>query len=396
MSTLTWTSTGATSCVTTGDWLVPQTDADVTSPLGGVSTGPLDTAKTYTYHIQCSNNNGDLSPISTADVTVGQQGSLTVGCSANLTSVDPSGEDVSFTGTVTGGTPPYHWTGNPVPDQDGSYTITSNDYAPGSSIVSFSVSDSSNPPKTGTKTCDSIPSGMTCNLSSSPTSVYPGGSATLTWSSSNAIICAPPVTPTTGDTQNGTGTVNPVEGNNYYDFNCTNSGLNNNTCSANTTVGVGNNNEDPGTGVNNNSDKEYIWFGSRPTPSIELPLTTSGHMNNQLPMVVPQGVDVPIKFSWPPSVTRCYGYESSGPNMTLMDWISPKQLSTSIDTTIYQEYGTFTLSKNLLKVGTYVLKLRCETDSVYDNAGITTPITIQSLSDNSIKLIVTKTTITEN
>lgn len=65
VSTLTWASQNATSCTTSGDWRSAQTST--ASPFGGVSTGVLNTQKTYTYNIVCTGPAG-TSPISTATV----------------------------------------------------------------------------------------------------------------------------------------------------------------------------------------------------------------------------------------------------------------------------------------------------------------------------------------
>ena len=120
-----------------------------------------------------------------------------------------------------------------------------------------------------------------------------------------------------------------------------------------------------------------------------------GHMNNQTPLTVVFGEDVPIKFSWPDTVTRCNGYELSGPDMATSGWTGPLSRGTTEDTTTDQLFGSSTLRN--LPVGTYNLKLSCGTDRTVTSAdGTSSTVTDTSFSANSIKLYVIKALINEN
>ncbi|MEI6304877.1 MAG: hypothetical protein WCP09_02545 [Candidatus Taylorbacteria bacterium] len=322
VSALTWESENATSCTTSGDWLLQQTSP--ASPFGGVSTGVLSTVKTYTYNIVCTGPAG-TSPVSTATVTV-----VPVNCIAN---------------PLASGCPQV-----PVADP----------------VIS-------------------------CSMTASPTSVNTGGTTTLTWNSSNATICVPPTgTGSSGTTPylNGSTTVHPYSGHNTFTLSCSNTAILN-SCSAPVTVSINAGGEAPTASPN-----IYLWFGNRSTPLIADP-DVLGHMNNQTPLTVVFGEDVPIKFSWPDTVTRCNGYELSGPDMTTSGWTGPLSRGTTKDTTTDQLFGSSTLRN--LPVGTYNLKLSCGTDRTVTSAdGTSSTVTDTSFSANSIKLYVIKSLINED
>ena len=233
---------------------------------------------------------------------------------------------------------------------------------------------------------------ISCSMTASPTSVNSGSATTLTWNSSNATFCVPPIgTGSSGTTPylNGSTTVYPYSGHNTFTLSCSNSAIASSICNFPVNVPI-----NAGGGTPTTLPNIYLWFGNRSTPLIADP-DVLGHMNNQTPLTVVFGEDVPIKFSWPDTVTRCNGYELSGPDMATSGWTGPLSRGTTEDTTTDQLFGSSTLRN--LPVGTYNLKLSCGTDRTVTSAdGTSSTVTDTSFSANSIKLYVIKALINEN
>lgn len=219
-ATLTWSSTNATSCTGTG--------FSASGASGSASVSPTATA---TYSVTCTGAGG-TSPLASATVTVstvvtppstkfsiGDRVQVTGGRlnvrSAPSTSAKRLGrQSVGAMGTVLGG-----------PTSANGYIWWNVNYDSGAD--GWSVEDNL------TKVTIQPPAIPTASLSASPTSITSGGSATLSWSSTNAASCTG-----TGFTASGTSgslTVSPTA-NTTYALTCTGAG---GTASASVAVSVG-------------------------------------------------------------------------------------------------------------------------------------------------------------
>lgn len=174
-STLTWSSTGATTCTASGGW------AGNKALSGTQSVGPITTATQYT--LSCSNDSG----ATVRSVSVGIQGATpTVTLSATPTNVQSGGSTtLNWSSTnATSCTASGGWSGSKATSgsqqisgvaQNTTFALSCSG-AGGSAQQSVQVTVSSTP----------LP---TVTLSAAPTSVQSGGSTALTWSSTNATSC---------------------------------------------------------------------------------------------------------------------------------------------------------------------------------------------------------------
>lgn len=174
---LAWSSTQAESCVASGAW------SGSRAPVGSESTGPLSASQSYA--LVCTGPGGTAE--ASVTVGVGAAPTPTVTLSVTPTSVAPGGaatltwQSANATSCSASGA----WSGprslsgssstGPL-DTSRNYTLTCT--SPGgtaSQTVAVAVQGSVPPPA--------------IFLSADPTSVSPGGSATLTWSTTNATTC---------------------------------------------------------------------------------------------------------------------------------------------------------------------------------------------------------------
>ncbi len=164
-SSLTWTSVGATSCTTSGDWAsngVAKTGVVTTANTNpGFITGPLSVAgKVYTYNITCSNGSKQATDTVTVQA-ISPSASLALTCSADETEVPLAGDYVTFTATLPPGIPDgsFYWNGATVSESSRwkSITIFYTPNATPPQTQTFTVKDSGSPQKSGSVTCDSIP-----------------------------------------------------------------------------------------------------------------------------------------------------------------------------------------------------------------------------------------------
>jgi len=169
---LSWSSTNATSCVLDVGGPINITN----QPTSGTYTvSPL---KSMNYVVKCISK--ELSKVAVVPVVVS---SATVTLSASPTSIAPgASSDLTWSTTnATSCTASGDWTGRKevsgkkvvTPTVNSTYILTCSDADGGS--VSQSVSVSIAPP--------------TVTLSASPTSIAPGASSDLTWSTTNATSC---------------------------------------------------------------------------------------------------------------------------------------------------------------------------------------------------------------
>lgn len=185
-STLTWSSTDATSCTSSGGW----TGARATS--GSLIVVP---GSTTTYTLSCTGAGGTGNNSATVTLNSTPTASITNPVSNIVVNV---GDNVSLSGTGTdtdGSITNYEWresicsTGTLL---SSSSSFSKNDFAVGDHTVYFRVRDNSgtwstNCPSRLITVNNATPPAIT--LSSSPTAVPIGESSTVTWSVSGATSC---------------------------------------------------------------------------------------------------------------------------------------------------------------------------------------------------------------
>lgn len=189
-STITWSATNnPTSCTPTGDLAGPIT------PLSGgsKSTGTLNTARTYSYSLQCSNAGG-ASNVAQTSLTVG---SGTPATQPPVVTISASPSSIS-----TGSSSTISWSATNSPTScSASGTTTNWVNSPGASGSTSTGVISSAGTRTYTITCtNSAGSGsksVTLTIVALPTvsvtlgasSINTGASTTYSWSSTNATSC---------------------------------------------------------------------------------------------------------------------------------------------------------------------------------------------------------------
>ncbi len=176
-SVLTWSSTNANSCTASGGW------SGTKATSGTQTVGPLTATQTYT--LACSATGG-ASATQSATVTVASSvPPPTVNLSANPASVASGGSSTLdwTTSNATSCTASGGWTGNKA-------TQGSQSMGPISAQTSYTLSCSGAGGSAQRAVTVSLLAAPTINLSANPTSVAPGGTTTLTWSSSNAATCS--------------------------------------------------------------------------------------------------------------------------------------------------------------------------------------------------------------
>ena len=177
-TTLSWTSTDASSCAGSGGsagW------AGSKALQGSQSVGPLAAATSYT--LACSGSGGTTQ----RTLTVNLLPAPTVALAASPSSVT-SGSRSTLTWSsqnATGCNASGAWAGQKT-------TSGSEQSAPLNATSTFTLAcdgAGGSASRGVTVTVTTAPSAPTVSLSASPTSVVPGGSATLNWASTNATSC---------------------------------------------------------------------------------------------------------------------------------------------------------------------------------------------------------------
>lgn len=177
-SQVTWTSANATSCSATGAW----TGSKGLS--GSQAVTPVD-AGTYTYTLTCDGSGGTTTASANLTVTQPPAPTLTIGLNPIMyTSGGSSTLSWSSTNATTCSAS-GSWTGSQVttgsttvnPTTAGSYTYTLTCNGTGGSVS-----------RSATLTVNAPPA-PTVSIGVSPTPIQAGGSATVTWDSTNADSC---------------------------------------------------------------------------------------------------------------------------------------------------------------------------------------------------------------
>ncbi len=208
-STLTWTATNAKFC--SANWT---TSTDITG------TQVVSPNQTTVYKITCTNNPGEKTEAQ-ATVTVrtggGGNNSVTATLTASPSTITPgSTSTLSWTSTNASQcsalwTTATSTTGSFVvnPTSTTAYTITcSNSSQSASSTATVTVA-----PNTGGG------NSVTTTISANPSTIAPGQSTTLSWTSTNATSCS--AVWTTASSTSGTFVISP-NGTTDYAINCTN------------------------------------------------------------------------------------------------------------------------------------------------------------------------------
>ena len=187
-STLTWSSTNATACTGTNFNTANHTSGSMT----------VTPAATITYSISCTGPGGTANTSATVTVNTPPTTTLT-----------------ATPGSVTaGGASTLAWSSTNATVCTGSGFSTGN-YTSGTASVSPATTTSysvtcTGPGGTHTSSATVIVNGLVgASLSASPTNITPGGNSTLTWSSSNATVCAGAGF-STGNYTSGTASVAPA------------------------------------------------------------------------------------------------------------------------------------------------------------------------------------------
>lgn len=363
-STLSWTSIGANSCVTAGDWVIPQTS---TSSMG-YSTGPLMMAKDYTYSISCLNSFGK-SATSTAIVKATSVSPLTIACSANpsfLTTTDIE-RNVDFTASISESSlPEYTWTVSrsgfadevSQPTDSSSMLHSVSNYKPGDPAPRFSVTDSSVPPRTGSIQCNALtrsePMVVSCHLSAQPSHLSAAGNPVLSWTSSNASSCnisypgSTQYEVLTKDLKVGSVSPGHISTTKTFTLTCSNPAATN-QCITTATVTVGD--------IVTNA---ILWFDAQ-FPGLGKP--TIDEIMAKPPLTVNQGNDIVINTDFDTdSIGSCKGTKISGPSSG--DEINSKWIGSTFD----GNTKSVKLSGSGISIGTYKLGLSC---SGYDGTSYT-------------------------
>ena len=202
-SVITWSSTNATSCTGTNF-------STASATAGSVTVVP---SQTTSYLVSCTGAGGSASASRT--VTVNLPAAPTATLSANPTSLVAGASSVitwsstnatSCTGTNFSTASATAGSVTVIPSQTTSYLVSCTG-AGGSAAASQTV------------TVSSIPS-PTVSLSATPTSLNSGSSATLTWSSTNAVSCVGSGFETGGNTS-GSISTGALSASTNYSITCT-------------------------------------------------------------------------------------------------------------------------------------------------------------------------------
>ncbi|MDP2651687.1 MAG: CARDB domain-containing protein, partial [bacterium] len=242
-STLTWSSTGATSCTAGGPW----------STSGNLSGSGLTNALTSdtTFTLQCSGPGGSSQlrsvtvAVSSSSCSLPWGGSINDGSSVTAyqtSSVTPPAtcSSVSQTRTCNNGTLSGSYTNQSCANNNSCSLPWGGTISSGSSVTAYQTSSVDSP-----ATCSSVSQTRTCSggtlsgsytnqncsvnfavsasLSANPSSITNGQSSTLTWSSTNATSCTAAGGFSTGGATSGSTSVSPSSTSNYQ-ISCTGPG----------------------------------------------------------------------------------------------------------------------------------------------------------------------------
>jgi hypothetical protein len=204
-TTITWNTSGTTSCVASGGasgdgWA---SSSKALSNTSGQSVGPLNTAGTYTYTLNCTGPGGSSGNVSTT-VTVNSGGTnptppAAIGTfSATPTTVNTGGSIVliwTTTGasscTASGGATGDGWSGSTIATSSTGTTIGPI-LIPGSYTYVLNCNGTGGPsgPTSVTVVVNAVtPVATVTSFTATPNNIPSGGTIVLSWTSNNATSC---------------------------------------------------------------------------------------------------------------------------------------------------------------------------------------------------------------
>ena len=240
---LSWTTTNnPSSCIASGDW------SGAKAASGSYNTGALNTIKTYSFTIKCTNSKGTASDIASVVVLPNppavsltlNPSSMLVGSSATISwnvSNTTSGTVCTASGDWPGGT-------NVTPTNSGTRSTGALNTAKTYIYSLTCVNEGGTGFQKNVPLTVSLPPPPVVSISVSPISITAGQTSTITWSATNnPTSCVPtndltsPITPLAGGSKS-TGTLNTAR--TYtYTLQCANAGGSSNVAQTTLSVGSG-------------------------------------------------------------------------------------------------------------------------------------------------------------
>ncbi|HEX4039916.1 MAG TPA: beta-propeller fold lactonase family protein [Acidobacteriaceae bacterium] len=213
-SMLTWSSTNATSCTASGSW----SGSESTS---GTATETPSGAGTDTYTLTCTGKGGSAN--ASATVTVGAPAAPTLTIAVSPTSI-LLGATSTLTWSSTNATActaSGAWSGS----QFTSGSATETPAAAGTDTYTLTCTGSGGSTSQSATLTVNAPAAPTAMISVAPATITLGGSATLTWSSTNATACTASGAWSGTQSTSGTQSVTPTAaGTDAYELTCTGAG----------------------------------------------------------------------------------------------------------------------------------------------------------------------------
>ncbi len=210
-TSLSWSSTGVTSCEAAGDWSGAK---DIT---GTETVGPL--LKDSTYTLSCTGENGSAE--ASVEVKVGAPGETTVNLSATPTTVSPNGSTTLRWDSVNASscTASGDWSGSR--EVSGTETIRA---IAKNSTFNLSCTGTNGSASDSVAVTVNTPPVLTLNLSADPTDIPYNDSTTLTWSS-NADSCTASGAWSGNKGASGSESINSLTETSTFNLSCNSTGV---------------------------------------------------------------------------------------------------------------------------------------------------------------------------
>ncbi len=210
-TSLSWSSTGVSSCSATGDWTGSK---DIS---GTETVGPLQADSTF--GLSCTGDNGSAD--TSVSVMVGTTAATTVSLSATPTTVSPNGSTTlswnsnnAISCTASG-----DWSGRK--EVSGSETVSS---LMQNSTFNLSCTGANGSASDSVAVTVNTSPTLTVNFAANPTAVSYNGSTTLNWSS-NADACTASGDWSGSKGASGSETINSLTENSTFNLSCTSGGI---------------------------------------------------------------------------------------------------------------------------------------------------------------------------
>ncbi|MEJ2621776.1 MAG: fibronectin type III domain-containing protein [Candidatus Thiodiazotropha sp.] len=285
-TTLSWTSTGVTSCEAAGDW------SGVKDITGTETIGPL--LKDSTFTLSCTGEYGSAE--AAVEVKIGAPDATTVNLSATPVTVSPNGTTTLSWDSVNADscTASGDWSGSK--EVSGSETISS---IAKNSTFNLSCSGANGNASDSVAVTVNRPPALTLDLSANPTDISYNGSTTLNWHS-NADSCTASGAWSGNKGASGSETINSLTETSTFSLSCNSAG----------------------TGVN---DTVTVTVAKPATPTIDLTAD-------------------PMRVSYNGSTTLSWRSENTDSCAASGDWSGSRSSAGSEAIDALTESSTFTLS----------------------------------------------------